>query len=97
MNNIHRHQILERLGIEQLPALLPGEEIPFFEPEETRAEIPIISLPVSTLQCFGIRSEATTDNYLQVPGRKCPACLAKGETVWVIPGKCCPQCGTPVN
>ena len=32
-----------------------------------------------------------------VPGRKCPACAAKGQTVWVISGKCCPQCGTPVN
>ncbi|KAK7542867.1 uncharacterized protein J3D65DRAFT_665185 [Phyllosticta citribraziliensis] len=76
-NNIHRQQILERLGIEQLPALLPGEEMPFFDPDETRSEIPIISLPV--------------------PGRKCPACLAKGEVVWVIPGKCCPQCGTPLQ
>ncbi|KAJ9633937.1 hypothetical protein H2199_009186 [Coniosporium tulheliwenetii] len=34
---------------------------------------------------------------MTVPGRKCPACLAKGDTVWVILGKCCPQCGTPVN
>lgn len=33
----------------------------------------------------------------QVPGRRCPACLERGDTVWVIPGKCCPQCGTPVN
>ena len=32
-----------------------------------------------------------------VPGRRCPACLDRGDTVWVIPGKCCPQCGTPVN
>jgi len=32
-----------------------------------------------------------------VPGRRCPACLERGDTVWVIPGKCCPQCGTPVN
>ncbi|KAF2186936.1 hypothetical protein K469DRAFT_570978 [Zopfia rhizophila CBS 207.26] len=34
---------------------------------------------------------------LPVPGRRCPACLERGETIWVIPGKCCPQCGTPVN
>ncbi|EDU50812.1 predicted protein [Pyrenophora tritici-repentis Pt-1C-BFP] len=33
----------------------------------------------------------------KVPGRRCPACLERGDTVWVIPGKCCPQCGTPVN
>ena len=32
-----------------------------------------------------------------VPGRRCPACLERGDTVWVIPGKCCPICGTPVN
>lgn len=32
-----------------------------------------------------------------VPGRRCPSCLERGDTVWVIPGKCCPQCGTPVN
>jgi len=32
-----------------------------------------------------------------VPGRRCPSCLGRGDTVWVIPGKCCPQCGTPVN
>ncbi|KAF2459859.1 hypothetical protein BDY21DRAFT_336688 [Lineolata rhizophorae] len=37
-----------------------------------------------------------TTNYT-VPGRKCPNCLAKGQTVWVIKGKCCPQCGTVVN
>jgi len=32
-----------------------------------------------------------------VPGRRCPACLERGQTVWVIPGKCCSNCGTPVN
>ena len=32
-----------------------------------------------------------------VPGRRCPACLEEERTVWVIPGKCCPYCGTPVN
>ena len=32
-----------------------------------------------------------------VPGRRCPSCLERGDTVWVIPGKCCTQCGTPVN
>ncbi|KAL0257252.1 hypothetical protein SLS55_008062 [Diplodia seriata] len=76
-NNIRRHEILERLGIEQLPALMPGQEHPDVEPEERRPEVPLVMLPV--------------------PGRKCPSCLAKGETVWVIPGKCCPACGTPVN
>ena len=32
-----------------------------------------------------------------VPGRRCPSCLDREVTVWVIPGKCCPICGTPVN
>jgi len=32
-----------------------------------------------------------------VTGRRCPACLERGDTVWVIPGKCCPVCGTPVS
>ena len=31
------------------------------------------------------------------PGRRCPACLERGDTVWVIPGQCCPACGTPVT
>ena len=34
---------------------------------------------------------------MPVPARKCPKCLAKGKTVWVICGKCCPYCGTAVN
>jgi hypothetical protein len=31
------------------------------------------------------------------PGRRCPSCLEKGDSVWVIPGQSCPICGTPVN
>ncbi|EMC93663.1 hypothetical protein BAUCODRAFT_248537 [Baudoinia panamericana UAMH 10762] len=34
---------------------------------------------------------------MPVPGRRCPRCLAKGQTIWVIPGKKCPACGTEVN
>ena len=38
------------------------------------------------------------DNELQaVPGRRCPTCLERGDTVWVIPGNCCPECETPVR
>lgn len=33
----------------------------------------------------------------QVPGRRCPSCMSRGQTIWVIPGKRCPQCGTEVN
>jgi hypothetical protein len=32
-----------------------------------------------------------------VPGRRCPNCLEKGDTVWVIPVNNCPQCTTPVK
>ena len=31
------------------------------------------------------------------PGYRCPTCLERGDAVWVIPGTCCPQCGTLVN
>jgi cytochrome c oxidase subunit 1 len=34
---------------------------------------------------------------MPIPARKCPRCLENNSTVWVIPGKSCPQCGTPVN
>lgn len=46
-NNIRRHEILERMGIEQLPALMPGQEHPDVEPEEHRPEVPLVMLPVS--------------------------------------------------
>ncbi|CCD34774.1 hypothetical protein BofuT4_P099630.1 [Botrytis cinerea T4] len=29
-----------------------------------------------------------------MPGVRCPTCLAKGEEVWVIPGRACGACGT---
>ncbi|CZT22848.1 uncharacterized protein RCC_08554 [Ramularia collo-cygni] len=32
-----------------------------------------------------------------VPGRKCPNCLARGQTYWVAYGKRCAQCGTEIN
>lgn len=30
-----------------------------------------------------------------MPGVKCPTCAAKGQEVWVIPGKSCHVCHTP--
>ncbi|KAF2835559.1 hypothetical protein M501DRAFT_1060835 [Patellaria atrata CBS 101060] len=44
-----------------------------------------------------LQQPAPMTQMMTVPGRKCPNCLAKGQTVWVIPGKCCPECGVPVN
>ncbi|KAI0172523.1 hypothetical protein GGR52DRAFT_572356 [Hypoxylon sp. FL1284] len=30
------------------------------------------------------------------PGKRCPTCQGKGQEVWVLPGRDCPYCGTPV-
>jgi len=31
---------------------------------------------------------------MPIPGVRCPTCAAKGQEVWVIPGKACGYCGT---
>ncbi|KAJ5469582.1 hypothetical protein N7539_009200 [Penicillium diatomitis] len=31
----------------------------------------------------------------KMPGVRCPNCYAKGQEVWVIPGKSCHVCHTP--
>ena len=62
-----------------------------------------LSKPVSTVPSlpFGggssVSSPGITGDEWPVPGRRCPPCLERGDTVWVIPGKCCAICGTPVN
>ncbi|RAH83658.1 hypothetical protein BO86DRAFT_308599 [Aspergillus japonicus CBS 114.51] len=33
----------------------------------------------------------------QMPGARCPTCAKQGKEVWVIPGKNCHICGTPVG
>lgn len=56
--------------------------------------------PVSSLPTPGGSGEDSSGIVPQeypVPGRRCPSCLERGDTVWVIPGKSCPICGTPVN
>ncbi|EUC31241.1 hypothetical protein COCVIDRAFT_39373 [Bipolaris victoriae FI3] len=52
--------------------------------------------PLSTISipCMNDAEGITT---MPVPGRRCPACLERGDTVWVVPGKNCHECGTPVN
>jgi rRNA maturation endonuclease Nob1 len=61
----------------------------------------IVGLTVLAIAVLGFIFMSTTTvvpiSSVPVPGRRCPACLERGDTVWVIPGKCCPQCGTPVN
>ena len=32
-----------------------------------------------------------------VPGRRCPACLERGDSSWTIPGRCCKICGGVVR
>ncbi|CAI4211043.1 unnamed protein product [Parascedosporium putredinis] len=32
-----------------------------------------------------------------IPGLRCPTCAAEGKEVWVIPGRRCGYCGTPVG
>ncbi|KAI2617174.1 hypothetical protein GGR54DRAFT_217202 [Hypoxylon sp. NC1633] len=31
------------------------------------------------------------------PGKRCPTCEAKGQEVWVLPGRDCGYCGTYVS
>lgn len=33
----------------------------------------------------------------KIPAKKCSKCEEKGITVWVVPGKCCPDCGALVD
>ncbi|KAF2675181.1 hypothetical protein BT63DRAFT_409287 [Microthyrium microscopicum] len=35
--------------------------------------------------------------FMTIPARKCPDCAAQNQTVWVIPGKCCPRCGVLID
>lgn len=37
-----------------------------------------------------------TNQFQGIPGVKCPNCAAKGQTVWVIRGRACEVCKTPV-
>ncbi|KAJ5116377.1 hypothetical protein N7456_000725 [Penicillium angulare] len=38
---------------------------------------------------------ANTNKVNKMPGVRCPNCAAKGQEVWVIPGKSCHICHTP--
>lgn len=88
-----RYETLRKLGIEQLPVLRMSDAPNHTRPENF-GDLPIRTMPVSLKVQICMVSTLTND---QVPGRKCPTCFNKGQTVWVIPGKRCPQCGTQVN
>lgn len=100
--NISRYDLLQSLGIEQLEPLMAIEFI--LEEEEGEvlertATIPcIMTRPVSQPCTLLLQTTHTDICWLvQVQGVRCPACSARGQTIWVVPGKCCPQCGTPVH
>ena len=60
-NNVRRQEILERLGIEQLPPLMPGEEYAHAEPERG-GSVPMVMLPVSGFD-FATDGAAVSDPF----------------------------------
>ena len=61
-----------------------------FQPSLILFTDPAPTTPISEGGNSGIKD-------VTVPARRCPACYEEGKKVWVIPGKCCPDCGTPVQ
>jgi hypothetical protein len=49
------------------------------------------SVPVGFMEKWSMTTELIMR---QIPGVRCPTCLAAGKEVWVIPGKLCHECGT---
>ncbi|GAB7328202.1 hypothetical protein MBLNU13_g00225t1 [Cladosporium sp. NU13] len=84
-----RLQTLCRLGVEQLPSFCADRDFDDMGPFSSgkRAQYEGVSPLAGTIP---VRT-------MPVPGKRCQACIARGQTVWVIPGKRCPQCGTEVN
>lgn len=72
-------------------------QLPEFTIDDLYQDLPIRKMPVrrQPMTIFRLLQPYSQDS--QVPGRRCPSCLQRGHTVWVIPGKRCPQCGTEVN
>lgn len=95
--DLKRYDTLTKLGIEQLPPMhcLELETHQAFVSNLPVRTMPVSHLAVDTTALLEQDHELIIE--LQVPGRKCPNCLSRGQTVWVIPGKRCPQCGTEVN
>ncbi|KAL9534668.1 hypothetical protein SMMN14_00322 [Sphaerulina musiva] len=83
--NAQREERLRRLGIEQLPPLTACSS---FESDTSTCSL-IAETSSLTIGMSGVRERP-------VPGKKCPSCISRGQTIWVIQGKRCPQCGTEV-
>ena len=58
----------------------------------------LVLIVVALLVYFTVlNNQLTGYEILPIPGIKCPKCLEKGKTVWVIPGKNCRECGHPCD
>ena len=53
--------------------------------------------PFESHGCQPRHSSYTTSLQGSLPGLRCPTCAAQGKEVWVIPGRRCGYCGTPVG
>jgi len=81
--NLRQCDILYRPDIQRSGAIVAKDEMLHSEPKG--------------VVTFHANIDRPNLRMIPVPGRKCPVCLAKGQTVWVVPGKRCPKCGTEVN
>ncbi|GAB7364072.1 hypothetical protein MBLNU230_g4625t1 [Neophaeotheca triangularis] len=68
--NVHRFATLERLGIEQLPALVPDPEFEFFS-----TALAIRERPVPGKRCPQCAARGQT--IWVIPGKRCPQCRAE--------------------
>ena len=85
-----RIDLLEELGIEELPMQS------FFADMFQDVDLPIHTFMTVRASIFKPLSTFLL-SFVKVPARKCPICDGNGQTVWVIPGKCCPNCGSYVG
>ncbi|KAK4981703.1 hypothetical protein LTR66_002246 [Elasticomyces elasticus] len=70
--NFGRYEILRRLGIEQLPALVAAEE-----PVDEVSDGPFPNIPLTTMPVPGRRCPACAlkgQTVWVIPGKRCPQC-----------------------
>ena len=61
-------------------------------------EIAVDEIPVDDILVNEVSVNEAPINKISVLRRCCSSCLENEEkTVWISHGKCCPQCGTPVD
>ncbi|KAE9989071.1 hypothetical protein EG328_000002 [Venturia inaequalis] len=99
--NFRRQQLLNGLGIKQLPAMtvMTGTSTPV---EDMEIAVGVVSCP-SELQH---QHQQPDQNFpdkgipirtLTLEAHKCPGCGSRGKDTWVQPGKMCPVCSTVVE